>query len=163
MLFGATEPSSLLGGQENPLSLLTPSLPCFSQSTWPAGTLKGLLLNALQDRQVTFLIAQGHLLFLPFTPSPQNTLCLHYRHVSGCKHLCLRTLALSSLSLPPVPCTEANSGASHTQLFHPVSLTGSGTHIPEAGGLTSKMTLSFSFSLSKSSTKTLTARSDLGP
>lgn len=56
VLFGATEPFSSLEGQENPLSLWIPSLPFphFSQSTWPAWTLKGLLLNALQDRHWYF-------------------------------------------------------------------------------------------------------------
>ena len=61
---------SLLEGKRSPLCLLTPLLPYFPQSMESSWTLKGLLLDGLLDRHVTFLTAQSHLPMLPFSSSP---------------------------------------------------------------------------------------------
>ena len=148
---------SLLEGQRSPLCLLTPLPPYFPQSMWSPWTLKGLLLNGVLDRHVTFLTAQSHLPMLSFSSSPWSIFQLRE------PARWLQNPGTATITPTPSAPHRDKLRASRPQLSHCSSITGSRTHIPVPGGLTSEMTLRFSFSVPKSSTKTLTASSDLGP
>lgn len=156
VLFSATEPFSLLERQENPHCLLF----------WAnviSLNFKGCCLRFCKTNKWQFLMAQTLLLLLPFILSPWCILCLCCMSVSAHKSLLPQNSGTAIMTSTSSTLAQGWAWASNHQLFHHVSITGRRTHIPELSRLTSKMTLSFSFSLPKSSTKTLTARTDLGP
>lgn len=160
VLFGATEHFSLLEEQEKTLSPLNPTLPCFFSAHIISLNFKRVVASCFAIQSSDISNCSVACLSSPSVPA-HGASCVSTARVAQDTNT-FATEPWHGHHYTSNACTEASSGPL-TLSCSAVSASQAPRRIPEPGGLTSKMTLSFSFSLPKSSTKTLTSSSHLGP